>query len=130
MNKSRLNRIVVPTGKQSGDLLYKPNNYSREKPGLRIYNVFPSYEGNSKTNKSNLTKEALDQHKRKTGDYSRTTPNDVISRSQSEMSNYLKSNGIPSPIRWHATTRRVMLKRGITDFESSEYLPEINNDRK
>jgi len=49
------------------------------------------------------------------------------SRAHSQISHIVKSNGIPSPIKWHATTKRIMLKRGLLKSEASEYDPSSHD---
>ena len=45
------------------------------------------------------------------------------SRSYSQISNYVKSKGIPSPLKWGITSRRAVHNRNNTQNEISEYDP-------
>lgn len=118
MNNSRLHRIKVPSGKTSGDILYKPELNARLRGSQLAHRVFPITEDN--LNKSLDSKYAIRKSSEDEDEYN----DKPYSRAHSQISDIVKDRGIPSPLKWNVKSKR-LVRKATNQSESSEYLPSI-----
>lgn len=104
MNNSRAHRIKVPSGKSSGDILYTPNIYSRQQSHGKYQRVFPDQE--LKHNKSFDHRNDYEEDRH--NEYEQQS---TYSRAVSEISDYVRAKGIPSPLKWNPKTRRMIMRK-------------------
>jgi hypothetical protein len=119
---SRLNRIKVPRGKVSGDNLYTPSILSDpENKKKKYHRVFPSLSESQR--KSLIVPQVNQKDSNEYDQYQK------YQRSVSQLSKIIKHNGIPSPLKWHVKSRRI-IRMNSNNSENSEYIIDPNEMRQ